>query len=111
LAQNGRPSNILDNQKNLNVPFGGAYPLDMFCHPLNFLSPEFFISEGVNGTKPYGKFTGVWKLSVMLGGDGKRLILPDHQKPCIWLSFGLKCCKLLAEDSVMDPGFIFLENI
>lgn len=21
---------------------------------------------------------GFWKLSVMLGGDGKRLILPDH---------------------------------
>jgi len=50
----------------------------MFCHPLNFLSPKFFISEGVNGINPDGKFIGVWKLSVMLGGDGKRLILPDH---------------------------------
>jgi hypothetical protein len=78
LAQTGRPSNILDNQKKLNVPFGGAYPLDMFCHPLNFLSPEFFISEAVNGINPDGKFIGVWKLSVMLGEDGKRLIVPDH---------------------------------
>jgi hypothetical protein len=58
LAQTGRPSNILDNQKNLNVPFGGAYPLDMFYHPLDFLSPEFFISEGVNGINPDGSLLG-----------------------------------------------------
>lgn len=67
---------VPDNDVNLNVLFGGAYPINVFTHPFNFSRPEFFISEGVNGINGDGKLVGVWKLPALWKGDGKRFEVP-----------------------------------
>ena len=40
---------IADNDINMDIKFGEAYPINVFTHPFNFSNPEFLISEGVNG--------------------------------------------------------------
>lgn len=75
--ETGRGVFVAHNTVNMDVPFGGAYPINVFAHPFNFSRPEFLISEGVGGVNADGKLVGVWKLPVLWKGDGKRLLLPD----------------------------------
>lgn len=72
---------VPDNAVNLNVPFGGAYPINVFTHPFNFSMPEFFISEGVGGVNGDGKLAGVWKLPALWKGDGRRFVVPAGLMP------------------------------
>ncbi|KAL3695773.1 hypothetical protein R1sor_009849 [Riccia sorocarpa] len=64
------------SRPNRNIKFGGYYPIDIFTPPFNFSHPEMFISEGVGGVNPGGKFAGLWKLPALLKGDGKPFMLP-----------------------------------
>lgn len=72
---------VPDNAVNINVPFGGAYPINVFTHPFNFSMPEFFISEGVDGINGDGKLVGVWKLPALFKGDGRRFHVPPALVP------------------------------
>lgn len=67
---------VPDNAVNMNVQFGGAYPINVFTHPFNFSLPEFFISEGINGINGDGKLVGVWKMPVLWKGEGRRFQVP-----------------------------------
>lgn len=76
-TQNGGRGLIPDNDLNMNVKFGQAYPINVFTHPFNFSHPEFIISEGVNGYNDDGKLVGVWKLPALWKGDGRHFDVPE----------------------------------